>query len=893
MSESGFEVARAYVAVSPDAGGFADELADQLGGIGVSVQVTPDMGDFTGAVDEAIGGLAASVIVTPDMDGFSSAVDEGIAGLGAVEVPISVVPDLSGLKDELAAELDSLSENLTEGFSGGIPVAVLPDTADFAEALDAAVEGLSVTVAVLPDMSGFEDALGGGDFTVSASVLPDMSGVQDQISAQPEPTVTVTAEADTAPAVASLDQLATAAEEDAAGVGQLQASLTSAGTEGAAAFSAVGEAAESANDGVEVLYNGILSIGPAATEAEAAVANAMTRVGTIGQSVDYSAVTAGLNSAGEAAQGLAGGVTAASGAGTEASGIFADLATRLSYFAVDPFMWMYGLPRVIDGVSDAVSALDSNLDSLTSELAAADNATGFNVTGYRELAEQASELSESFTTVIRTASGTEVPIGRVAAGIQALGSQATETSQQATAAFQDISSNLGILEGTYGISAQQALQLAKAAGVTGSELAGSGSAANAAMAKIEAYANANIGAQGPVNELADDVSTFGNDALTASTRVSALDDAYQLLVGNFVSAQQDMLAVSQDFLSLEADASIAGASMTGVNTQSVSLQQSFYATAGAIEQTAQAMTDAKDPAAEITAYIQEQAGKLADLTGGNQQAQQAVAGLYEWESRLTGGLDQADQMISQASADLQSQFITQLGAAGAKSKTVSSDVNELADSILATGTQSNETEAERAQLIHDLEQAGLSAQQATTLVDAFIKKIQQIPSHVSLTLTETATGTWSVTGSASQGTAEATGPGGARLVQSAGGGLITTGSHVPRADDVPALLSHGEYVVQAAAVAKYGPGMLDAINAGHYAGGGYAGSPLGLPPWIAGQAAGLETMIEQILEAAVAAAQQSGSGKAPVTVIFNGTQAPGPEMMHAITTQLSAAIGVS
>jgi len=116
-------------------------------------------------------------------------------------------------------------------------------------------------------------------------------------------------------------------------------------------------------------------------------------------------------------------------------------------------------------------------------------------------------------------------------------------------------------------------------------------------------------------------------------------------------------------------------------------------------------------------------------------------------------------------------------------------------------------------------------------------------------LTETATGTWSVSGQmliTTSGTVATTG-----RTAAAGGGLIEGGSGMPRADDIPATLSHGEYVVQAGAVSKYGPGMLDSINKGHVAEGGYTGSLPGLGGGRAPQYEGVQSTLPRAPEAAV------------------------------------------
>lgn len=53
----------------------------------------------------------------------------------------------------------------------------------------------------------------------------------------------------------------------------------------------------------------------------------------------------------------------------------------------------------------------------------------------------------------------------------------------------------------------------------------------------------------------------------------------------------------------------------------------------------------------------------------------------------------------------------------------------------------------------------------------------------------------------------------------ASGGYIS-GPGTKTSDDIPAMLSNGEYVVRAASVDKYGTEFLDRVNAGHYANGG-------------------------------------------------------------------------
>jgi hypothetical protein len=337
--------------------------------------------------------------------------------------------------------------------------------------------------------------------------------------------------------------------------------------------------------------------------------------------------------------------------------------------------------------------------------------------------------------------------------------------------------------------------------------------------------------------------------------------------------------------------------MTGTNAASVALQSAFYDTLGAVEQTASAMTQEGDSAAQVTAYVQDQTDKLSRLTGGSQQAQQAVQGLAQWEDRMRSSLDAADSALLQSASDLQSHFITQLADAGVKSAATRTDVDELTNSIIATGTQSSATQADRAQLIRDLENAGLTAQKATQLVDQFTKSIQNIPSSKSVSITETATGT--ITINESQGTATTQGSGGNASFHGAGGGMVYGGSGHPRADDIHAMLSHGEYVVQAPAVSKYGPDLLDSINAMHFADGGYAGGLGGLGAWTGsqygGMLSGFTAQMEALLAAAIAGKAPAGSTSSGpvVNVNYFGPQMPSAEQQRAMNMSLSAAVGVS
>jgi hypothetical protein len=1038
--ESGFEIAKAWVAVSPDASDFAAALDEQLGGISIAVMVTPDASDFASALDEQVGGLSASVAVTPDTSDFASAVDEQTGGLtasvtllvdpegasdfgdavseqaGTVAIPVTAVPDVTDFADMLGEETagtvvpvsvvpdvsdfaDALGEQVgdltvkvgvepdaadfaeaalsTAGLSA-LPVPVVPDPkslANFGSALEEGVSGVSeVSVPVVPDrksLASFGTAVEQGltGVAVTVEVTPGMGDFADAVQEQAYGLdVTVPVTADTSDAVESLQELQAAEDSAAASASQLSAigdaaeaddsriqtlyngilsigpAATQAEMEAVDALGGIREAANSISVGdaasqieeigpaaqgaasevtsslgeaegsIQTFLSGIYSLGPAATEAEGQIADAMgnarqaiaDEASALG-SVDYSAATQGLSNVDGAAASLAEDAPAAADASKGLSGVLGELAGRLSYFAVDPFMWMYAAPMVISGVSSAIQYLSNSSDSLVTSLQKQDDATGYNISGYEKLVGQLGQVSAQQDTlaqqVVKVAGASREGESDIARYTVAADGASTAQLQFAGAA-NNLGDHLDVLQSTYGLTATQAEELASAAGVTSAQLNGGGAAAEAAMAKIEAYANANLSATGAVGQLTTDAILFGDSALTVAARVSGLNDSFSSLVGNQVQVQQSMLGVREDLQAVQADATVAGASMTGTGTASESMQAAFLATIPAIQSTADAMINAKDSSAQVISYVNEQITALSGLTGGSATAAAEVQHLRQWEDNLGLSVDTASASILKSASDLQDSFITQLEAAGAKSQATKTDVSNLADSILATGTQSVATEADRAQLIKDLENAGLTAQKATTLVDGFIRSIQNIPSSKTVSIIETASGT--ITINEATQTATTQGPGGNASFHGASGGPVYGGSGRPRADDIHAMLSHGEYVVQAPAVHKYGSDLLDSINHMHfaeggpvgYADGGYAGGLSGLSAWAGMQyqslQSGFTAQMEALLEAAVAAGKSGGaSGRAPIIVNFNGTQMPTPEQTHALMTQLSAAVGVS
>ena len=402
--------------------------------------------------------------------------------------------------------------------------------------------------------------------------------------------------------------------------------------------------------------------------------------------------------------------------------------------------------------------------------------------------------------------------------------------------------------------------------------------------------------------------TFGNDALTAKSRIGALDDSYNLMVGNFAGAQAAMVTAKQGLLSIQQAANVAGASMSGANKQSLALQQAFYGQISTIGQTANAMVTAGDTTAQVTDFFNQQIDALEKYAGKSKAARQAIYDLRQeeaWTKLATEGLT---NQARQAADTLAGQFTKTVEDAGVKSGIAKQDIGRLTTAIENTGAKSTATHEARAQMIHDLEQSGINAHWATGVVDAYIKKIAQIPHNAKTLITVSGTGVWSVSETAgpSLGIPNPTGnPIGTIPPKGAHGMYISTGHH--GVDDQLILAQKGELVVPEPMVRG---GAVDHLRGKiqGFSGGGVVGNYSGPLPgagawagsmWGATNQAVISS-VEQAMGGAISSdvysAKMAAAGGKTVNInmSFHGiTQAPSPEQMQAISLKLAGAIGTS
>ena len=200
--------------------------------------------------------------------------------------------------------------------------------------------------------------------------------------------------------------------------------------------------------------------------------------------------------------GAAGGEVAAAGAEAgKASGLVGMLGDSLSRYGADPFMWMYMGPMLaVPALAALTTAIRDNAGSggvLVDNLRQQYGAVGDNIAGYQAYAhalQDGGAANQQLTRELTTSQAAVDRFGTSAGNMGQVQAGVAAETDHASSSLSNLAGNLGTLEQQYGITAGQAQGLAHAAGVLPRTLADGGSAAEAAMAKIQAFGDANMGA---------------------------------------------------------------------------------------------------------------------------------------------------------------------------------------------------------------------------------------------------------------------------------------------------------------------------------------------------------------------------------------------------------------
>lgn len=351
-----------------------------------------------------------------------------------------------------------------------------------------------------------------------------------------------------------------------------------------------------------------------------------------------------------------------------------------------------------------------------------------------------------------------------------------------------------------------------------------------------------------VGTLAGDTALLNSAVSSANTQLQAYNDIWNTLIGKSLAQQNAVLADKAAFDGLKS-------SMKQTGAQSVASQQAFVSYMQQVGNSIATLQQNGASVAAINSAYADSIGKLQSLHGLNKTQRKDISGLISDYDAWANSASGLSTQVRDASGAIKNQFIAQLGKMHADSPKVNTDISDLANSILKTGTNSSATKNDRQKLIADIEAAGGSAKTAKQLVD----KLQSTITNMKGKSVDVAVHPKGIGQIVFQGTGSATviGGGGVRITSFAGGGRVA-GPGGPTADRVPIWASNGEYVMKAAAVAKYGLKAMDAINAGKFASGGpvVASSLAGYPAAAAGVESDLTGKALTLYAAKVAAAMQ-------------------------------------
>lgn len=239
---------------------------------------------------------------------------------------------------------------------------------------------------------------------------------------------------------------------------------------------------------------------------------------------------------------------------------------------------------------------------------------------------------------------------------------------------------------------------------------------------------------------------------------------------------------------------------------------------------------------------------------------------------------QHNAAVTAASQSIREKLADDLEKVKTNSQGAESLLEAYTRAVLLNGSNTDATKAQRAQLIKDLANTGLTAKQATTLVNNLTTAVKHIPASGAWELLMTGKGTYTIAQAAQAYTHPAGYQGTGPPVpgqSNAKGGMIA-GPGGPTDDKVPAWLSAGEYVVRASSVDKYGKELFDSLNSGHFADGGLVeqGTNVLAGQYITTMQAAMKTTVQNALVGAMLAALHT-SEKAAASSGGGGYAGPG------------------
>jgi phage-related protein len=554
------------------------------------------------------------------------------------------------------------------------------------------------------------------------------------------------------------------------------------------------------------------------------------------------------------------------------------VGASLALEAVNPLVWVGVALAPLALLTAALITTSAQSATIAGEFAQQNQQIGYNIDGYTKLAATIDTASQGYAK-FAASSGDAVRGG--AAGAQQLSAQLSQQALAVAVEAQAMQTRLTSLSSGLGVSQKTIEQWASAAGISASKFAGAGENVGLLTTQVVGFVNKNAEAVTSTASLGTNIAIFGNDVFSTTTQLDAFNQIWNTLVGNLLTKQQAVTQGQQSFDNLKQSIASSGAA----STQSA---QSFQAYIGQIQSSLDALQKSGASVNVLNDYLQTQISHLESLGPLNKSQQADLNGLISVQdvlSNSTNGLNtQQKTMISQ----FENGLIPDLQKLHADTPLVNTDISNLTNSIIQTGAKSAATAGDRAALIKDLENAGVSASNAKTFVDNLQTSIGSLKGKVvAIGVTASASGTITV---GTQGLST-------NLVDQillrgmASGGKVLAGTG-PTADDVLIRVSKDETVVSAADSKVLAPAFA-ALGVPGYAAGGL----VSLVPDVAsatGQAGARIMSAESVAVvqslANAIALQQAAAAKAAAAA-FTGSGGASGGIIQAMFATMAAAKG--
>jgi len=502
------------------------------------------------------------------------------------------------------------------------------------------------------------------------------------------------------------------------------------------------------------------------------------------------------------------------------------LAAEVAVDAISPLGWVtlagaglaalaYAAYKTAPALVDVTGAQDKFIAGLEKTA----GATGYNIEAYQRVAGAQESASQGYVAAAAAA--------KKAGDMQAYYSDilsaglAAGNASKVSAQAQALAGNLDTVSSHFGITQTAAEQLASAAGVTAADLEKSGSAGKDAASKVIAYADAVNKANNPTSALGQDIATLDNNMLSATTQLNAFNSLWNIFVGNSVSDQAAVQADATAFDSLQKAIKTSGAGSDQAKSAFSAYIQQVGTSLNTLIQNKASVSDVNSAYATAIKNLQ----SLHSLTPVQRSDLAGLIKDYGVWAASTIGLSGA---TVKAAGSISGSFISALKGAKEWTPAVSGDVSTLANSILKTGDSSDATKGARAQLIADLQHAGVNASDAKGLVQSFQGQIDALHGKtVNVGLTTSGSGQIIITGTGLNTRTINTTTG---VVHTLGGHTAAAGWHVsggtPGRDSVPVLAMPGELIVPTSMVRS---GAVDHLRGKipGFASGGVVGKSAG------------------------------------------------------------------